>query len=129
MRSPDELLKHLASDDARHERLTHVERIPERPGRLSSWPEWLHPALREAWEAQGIGAPWSHQAELAELGHSRRSAVISTGTASGKSLAYLMPSLHALVESADDHAGGSASVLYISPTKALANDQLRRLST
>ena len=129
MRAPDELLKHLASEDARHDRLTHVERIPERRGVSAPWPDWLLPELQAAWERQGIAAPWRHQRSLADLGHSGQSAVISTGTASGKSLAYLMPALNALLMPPPEGQTGSATVLYVSPTKALANDQLRRLMT
>ena len=132
MPDPDDLLKHLASADTRALRLTHVERIPERLGRSAPWPPWLHQELREALTAQGIDQPWAHQADLANLGHDGRSAVISTGTASGKSLAYLMPSLHAILTDRDAGGGGArggAAVLYISPTKALANDQRRRLSS
>jgi DEAD/DEAH box helicase domain-containing protein len=55
----------------------------------------------------------------AELAHAGRSVIIATGTASGKSLAYLMPAVDAI--------DGGGSVLYITPTKALAADQLRAL--
>lgn len=67
----------------------------------------------------GITAPWSHQLSAAQLAHDGRHVVISTGTASGKSLAYQLPILSAL---ADDPR---ARVLYLSPTKALGHDQLR----
>ncbi|MFL6181364.1 MAG: DEAD/DEAH box helicase [Actinomycetes bacterium] len=126
---PDALLDHLASAQERRVRLTHVERIAERTGITADWPSWLHPELRSAWEAQGISTPWQHQVELADLGHKRQSAVISTGTASGKSLAYLMPALNAVRSSRDSGVPHGATVLYISPTKALANDQRRRLSS
>jgi DEAD/DEAH box helicase domain-containing protein len=128
MPDPDVLLHHLASAQARELRLTHIERLPERVGAVAHWPSWLHPDLRIAFAAQGITAPWIHQVEMAELGHQRTSTVISTGTASGKSLAYLMPSLHTVLRSRDEGAPLGATVLYVSPTKALANDQRRRLS-
>ncbi len=72
-----------------------------------------------AFTEQGVSAPWSHQFAAAELAHAGRHVVLSTGTASGKSLAYQLPILHAL--SADPQA----RVLYLSPTKALGHDQLR----
>jgi DEAD/DEAH box helicase domain-containing protein len=127
MPDPDALLDQLASIGDRRERLTHVERIPERSGRPGAWPAWLHPDLRAALEKQGVTTPWQHQAELAELGHKCRSAVISTGTASGKSMAYLMPALDAVVSARDLGPQRGDTVLYISPTKALAADQRRRL--
>ncbi len=68
---------------------------------------------------RGIAAPWSHQLAAAELAHDGRHVVVSTGTASGKSLAYQLPILTALAEDRQ------ARVLYLSPTKALGHDQLR----
>ncbi|HEX5018788.1 MAG TPA: DEAD/DEAH box helicase [Actinomycetes bacterium] len=128
MADPDALLERLASADARRSRLTHVEHLPERQGLTSNWPSWLHQDVRHAIEQQGIAAPWAHQVEFADLAHKGQSAVISTGTASGKSLAYVMPSLHAVLASRDEGEPLGATVLYISPTKALANDQRRRLA-
>ncbi|EHI13197.1 ATP-dependent rna helicase, dead/deah box family protein [Mycolicibacterium thermoresistibile ATCC 19527] len=68
---------------------------------------------------RGITEPWEHQAVAADLAHSGRHVVLSTGTASGKSLAYQLPILSALA------ADPRARVLYLSPTKALGHDQLR----
>ena len=67
-----------------------------------------------------MARPWTHQASAAELAWSGRSVVVATGTASGKSLAYQLPVLSAAV-------GTDATALYLSPTKALAGDQLRAL--
>ncbi|PZF79849.1 DEAD/DEAH box helicase [Jiangella anatolica] len=71
----------------------------------------------------GIVSPWAHQAQAASLAWSGRSVVIATGTASGKSLAYQLPALTAA--RTGRRLGGTT--LYISPTKALAADQLRSL--
>lgn len=51
--------------------------------------------------------------------------VVATGTASGKSLAYLAPVLSALVDGAEAPNGRGATALYLAPTKALAADQRR----
>ncbi len=99
--------------------LRHVTEIPARPGRPHNWPAWAEPDLVRAFTERGIGAPWSHQFAAAELAHAGRHVVLSTGTASGKSLAYQLPILHAL--STDPQA----RALYLSPTKALGHDQLR----
>ena len=53
--------------------------------------------------------------------------MVSTGTASGKSLAYLLPGLHAIESSRGPKGQRGASVLYLAPTKALAQDQLATL--
>src|SRR5262245_30161816 len=69
MPDPDALLQRLASEEARSQRLTHVERIPARGETAVEWPSWLHPEVQAAFEQHGIAKPWSHQVELAELGH------------------------------------------------------------
>jgi DEAD/DEAH box helicase domain-containing protein len=99
--------------------LTHLELLPPRPGVTADWPGWTPPALRSALTEQGIQMPWRHQVTAADHAHAGRHVVIATGTASGKSLAYQLPVLGALL---DDPR---ATALYIAPTKALAADQLR----
>nr|WP_239152407.1 DEAD/DEAH box helicase [Virgisporangium aurantiacum] len=99
--------------------LTHLELLPPRPGVTADWPGWTPPALRSAFVDQGIRMPWRHQVAAADHAHAGRHVVIATGTASGKSLAYQLPVLGALL---DDPR---ATALYLAPTKALAADQLR----
>ena len=72
-----------------------------------------------AFNDRGITAPWSHQFEAANLAYDGRHVVLSTGTASGKSLAYQLPILTTFV------TDPRARALYLSPTKALGHDQLR----
>jgi DEAD/DEAH box helicase domain-containing protein len=105
----------------RVERVTHVEHVPPRVGRPADWPAWAAPLLVDRLRLAGVERPWEHQASAAELAHGGTSVVVATGTASGKSLAYLLPVLTALMD--DDRAGA----LYLSPTKALAVDQLRAI--
>ncbi|MEO3758451.1 DEAD/DEAH box helicase [Mycobacterium sp. B14F4] len=99
--------------------LRHVADLPARQGRPQAWPPWAHPDVVQAFVDRGIAAPWSHQRTAADLAHDGRHVVLSTGTASGKSLAYQLPILTAL------KADSRARVLYLSPTKALGHDQLR----
>jgi DEAD/DEAH box helicase domain-containing protein len=124
----DRSLARLLSPAGRRERLTHVERVPGRPGVRAQWPPWAHPQLVAALGAAGVEAPWSHQVEAAELARAGRSTVVSTGTASGKSLCYLLPALSAALEGSGRAMGGTPTTLYLSPTKALAADQLRSLA-
>ncbi len=99
--------------------LRHVAELPPRNGRPHSWPNWAEPDVVRAFIDRGISSPWSHQSAAAELAHAGRHVVVSTGTASGKSLAYQLPVLNALA------TDPRARVLYLSPTKALGHDQLR----
>jgi DEAD/DEAH box helicase domain-containing protein len=106
---------------SRHDPVTHVEQVPARPGRPADWPDWAPELLLDRFRARGIARPWEHQAAAASLARAGTSVVVATGTASGKSLAYQLPVLSALLE--DERA----TALYLAPTKALANDQLRSL--
>jgi DEAD/DEAH box helicase domain-containing protein len=120
---PGELLHRLrARSSSADSPITHIERVPARAGRAVPWPSWVPGALRSAFEAQGIRAPWEHQGTAAELAWSGNHVVLATGTASGKSLAYQLPGLTRLI------VDPRATVLYLSPTKALAADQLRAVS-
>ncbi|HXO51127.1 MAG TPA: DEAD/DEAH box helicase, partial [Mycobacterium sp.] len=99
--------------------LRHVADLPPRQGRPTAWPHWADSDVVRAFHDRGIEALWSHQLAAANLAHDGRHVVLSTGTASGKSLAYQLPILTALKENP------RARALYLSPTKALGHDQLR----
>ena len=120
---PDALLARLAA--GRPERLLHVEQLPARTGSAVGWPDWVDPGLRDSLSATGITNPWAHQADAAEHARAGRHVVVATGTASGKSLAYLLPVLTAVIEGGSAPNGRGATALYLSPTKALAHDQWR----
>ena len=104
-------------DDPGAGRPVHVEHIPARAGQEVPWPSWVPAPVAEAFAARGIRAPWTHQALAADHAQAGRNVIISTAAASGKSLGYLLPALTAVL------AGDT--VLYVTPTKALAADQLR----
>ncbi|WP_329056702.1 DEAD/DEAH box helicase [Amycolatopsis sp. NBC_01488] len=107
----------------REDPVTHVADLPGRAARSVPWPSWADPAVVAALRDCGVSLPWAHQAEAAAHAYAGRHVVISTGTASGKSLAYQLPVLSRLA------AGEKANALYLSPTKALGADQLRSVSS
>lgn len=90
-------------------------------------------------EKAGISHPWEHQALLAELAKAGHHTAICTATASGKTLAYLLPIMAAtasttpvLPDPPTPNLSASLrdslkrnSALYLAPTKALAHDQDR----
>jgi DEAD/DEAH box helicase domain-containing protein len=104
------------------EEVAYVDTEPARPARTAPIPAELHPQVRAALEAQGLGSLYEHQAEAWEAAARGEHVVVTTGTASGKTLAFNLPVLHALAGEPKHRA------LYLYPTKALAQDQLRALT-
>jgi len=89
--------------------------------RYASMPLNLHPLLKEYLIKQGIENLYIHQAESFHQVLSGKDTVITTPTASGKSLAYNLPVLNGLLEDSD------AKAIYLFPTKALSQDQVKLL--
>lgn len=117
----------MLTSQGRADRLLHVERVPAREARLASWPPEVAPVVLGALLASGIETPWSHQRAALDLAFAGRHVVLATGTASGKSLGYLVPVLSAAAEGSLTPGRRGATALYLSPTKALAADQLARI--
>ena len=123
---PHGTLAHLARG-ARAERLAHVRTMPAREGRTRPWPTWVAPEVVAAFEGGGVGALWEHQEAVAQLARAGEHVLVATGTASGKSLGYLLPVLTAISEGTSALGGRGATALYLAPTKALGADQAARL--
>jgi DEAD/DEAH box helicase domain-containing protein len=111
-------------DAGRGEQLVAQSREGARPGEPVALPEErLHPAFALALRGAGVEHLWSHQAETLESALDRGHTIVTTGTASGKSLAFNLPVLDVLARDP------RARALYLYPTKALAQDQARALAT
>lgn len=108
-------------DPDRFTQVTARTVLPARPGKTTPMPTTLHLHLADALAAQQITTLWTHQAECWDAGQSGSHFIVTTGTASGKSLCFNLPVLDGLLR--DPHA----RAVYLYPTKALAQDQLRRL--
>lgn len=111
---PAALLQHL--ELRRPGRVRHVEQVPAREGRSASWPAWVEPSLLSALVGSGIAAPWQHQRAAMDLARSGEHVVLATGTASGKSLGYLVPVLTDLV----DGAAGRGRIVQCSSVLGIA---------
>jgi DEAD/DEAH box helicase domain-containing protein len=122
------VVERLAGVPGREGRLTHLELLPRRAARTSPWPDWADPDVVAAFVARGVQRPWEHQVAAADAAHDRRHVALATGTASGKSLAYQLPALSAIRAARGPRGQRGATVLYLAPTKALAQDQLAGLS-
>ncbi|MGD8243914.1 MAG: DEAD/DEAH box helicase [Anaerolineae bacterium] len=103
--------------------VTTWRRIPARPARTTRWPRLLDPRLVATIQAQGIQQPYVHQAHAIQATLAGQHVVLSTSTASGKTLAYNMPVLDALLNDPE------ACALYVFPAKALAHDQIANLKS
>jgi DEAD/DEAH box helicase domain-containing protein len=102
--------------------ITHWERIAARPPRHGELTLPLPSPLAESLAARGITRLYTHQVQAIEALRGGLDVVVVTGTASGKSLCYHLPVLERLL------AEPEATALYLFPTKALTQDQLKGLT-
>jgi DEAD/DEAH box helicase domain-containing protein len=108
-------------ESGRGEQVVAETRFGARRPQTVPVPSDLHPKLLEALARSGVHELYTHQADAlaaAREGHT----IVTTGTASGKSLAFNLPVLDTLAHDP------RARALYLYPTKALAQDQARKLS-
>jgi DEAD/DEAH box helicase domain-containing protein len=105
------------------EELAYLGTEPAREARLEPLPEGLDHRVGDALARLGVESLYTHQARVWEATRRREHVVVATGTASGKTLAFNLPVLDALARDPKIRA------LYLYPTKALAQDQLRALTT
>lgn len=126
------LAKLTAGSDDAAQVLTHVEVLPASPGQQSPWPPWVDPAVRAGFaRAHGVQHPWTHQTRAWQVLEAGRHLALATATGSGKSLIAWAPALTAVRRRPSgriSQASRPATVLYLSPTKALAADQATKLT-
>src|ERR671914_2560205 len=104
------------------EEIAYAGAEPARTARTEPLPDDLEPRLASALVANGVTALYRHQAEGWKAARRGENVVVTTGTASGKSLAFNLPVLDAIASQPKTRA------LYLYPTKALAQDQARALT-
>jgi len=114
----DELLTSLETGPL----ISATRHFEARPAVFSPFPSSLDPRIVESLKDRGVAQLYSHQARAFEVAAKGEHLVVVTPTASGKTLCYNLPVLQALVQQPD------ARVLYLFPTKALAQDQLAELT-
>jgi DEAD/DEAH box helicase domain-containing protein len=105
------------------EEVAHVRTEPPREARSAPFPDGLDERVRDRLVAGGLDDLYLHQREAWDAAARGEHVIVTTGTASGKSLAFNLPVLDALVREPKLRA------LYLYPTKALAQDQARSLAT
>jgi len=107
--------------DTPDEIVTAVRRLPAVEAAYAPFPAGIDPRLRAAFEARGVQQLYTHQAEAFELVAQGKQVVVTTPTASGKTLCYNLPVLDRILKNPATRA------LYLFPTKALAQDQMAEL--
>lgn len=96
--------------------------VPARQPQWVDFPDKLHPRLLAFLKVQGFHHLYHHQLRCWQLVHEGKNVLISTGTSSGKSLAYQLPVIDDILRP------GRSRALFLYPTKALARDQLAWLN-
>ncbi len=117
-----QLIAEMLDGPAARGQIVAVREVPARPARFAERLPKLSPAVAEALRAQGIERLWSHQAEAIKAAMAGEHVTVVAGTASGKTLCFFVPIAEAIQQRP------TARALLIYPTKALAQDQLRKLA-
>ena len=122
MTEPSLLPEALRLDDIVAAQIAHLRELPPRPAVYKLPKSSLDGLALERLTALGVGQLFSHQADAYDAAMSGKDVVVVTGTNSGKTLCYNLPALHFI------QTEPAARMLYMFPTKALAQDQLGKLS-
>ena len=116
-----DFINYLKEQSFYEDQLIHIERLPPRQARYASLERPLLRSLVEAVQASGTARLYTHQAQAIDAVRAGQDVVVATGTASGKTLCYNLPTLETIL------LNPQARAIYLFPTKALAQDQLRVL--
>ncbi|MBE0447962.1 MAG: DEAD/DEAH box helicase [Actinobacteria bacterium] len=114
-------LKHIEQQPEYRGQIVHQRTLPVKPASYGVPNSSLSDGLLARLEAIGVSNLYTHQVEAFDLVKEGKNVLVVSGTASGKSLCYNVPVLEEML------ANKKARALYLFPTKALAQDQLRAL--
>ncbi len=104
------------------EQIAYVDELPARSAKHLQPESELHPRVIERLETQGRWPLYTHQAMAYDAAQRGEDVLLVTGTASGKTLGYHLPTVQAWLTEP------SVRALYLFPTKALAQDQVGRFN-
>ncbi|MBI4180989.1 MAG: DEAD/DEAH box helicase [Chloroflexi bacterium] len=114
-------LDYLTAQPAYRQQIVHIEHLSARPPSYAELAEPLMPDLQDCLKQRGIASLYTHQAEAVNNARQGKNVMVATSSASGKSLCYNIAVIQALLSEPTSRA------IYLFPTKALAQDQLRAL--
>lgn len=110
----------MFKNDVRYrDNIAHVETIPAKKASFKKVDN-LNEKIIDYLQSRDVKL-YSHQAQAYEAIKNDENVIITTPTASGKTLAFNLPIMETMIEDKD------ATALYIYPAKALSNDQLHVL--
>jgi len=115
-------VNHIKSLASYKNQIVHVEHLPPQGPSCQELNRPPHPALEAALKRAGLFPLYTHQAAAVNITNSGKNVMVVTPAASGKTLCYNLPVLEAIL------AEKGSRALYLFPTKALAQDQLRSLA-
>ena len=116
-----DFLEKLQHESEYKGQIRHIETIPAREASYGELSSPMPDVLAAALGAMDIERLYSHQVKAVDAARSGKNVVVVSGTASGKTLCYNIPVIEELLEDP------STKALYLFPTKALAQDQLKGL--
>jgi DEAD/DEAH box helicase domain-containing protein len=114
-------LHYLTAQPTYSGQIAHIEHIPPRDANYAELDKPLVRSLQDCLNEQGLLPLYTHQAEAVNSARKGRNVMVATSSASGKTLCYNIAVLQAILTEIGSRA------LYLFPTKALAQDQLRSL--
>jgi DEAD/DEAH box helicase domain-containing protein len=116
-----QLIDYLSRDIEFQSRLTKWVTTKNIDPQFAPFPKNLHPSIIKVLNEKGIKELYTHQAAAYQKATAGRNIVVVTPTASGKTMTYNLPVLNHLIDNPQ------ARSLYLFPTKALAQDQLKEI--
>ena len=114
-------VKSLTSSPDYRQQIVHIEDILPQEAIYADLNRPLKPAIKARFEHMGLSSLYSHQVEVMNAIFSGSNVILSSPTASGKSLCYHLATLDTILADKDNCA------IYLFPTKALTQDQLGSL--
>lgn len=103
--------------------MVYSRTLPQKEGIYEPFPSTMKEEIRDYLKNQGISRLYCHQTEMFEKANAGENVVITTSTASGKTLSFLLPVIQRILENPSSRA------IFIYPTKALAHDQYRSIQS
>jgi DEAD/DEAH box helicase domain-containing protein len=118
----DAFLHHILTLPDYKQQIVHIQPVASRDATFGKLDEPLHLSLQSRLESLGISSLYTHQARAVNAARRGNNVMVATASASGKTMCYNLAVLEEVLKNPSSRA------LYLFPTKALAQDQLRGLS-